>query len=153
MTLAVANDSRLGKTTSLSTLVSSSLLLPLGVVGTHVPTLETGAVDCREFHPTLHQLVLHSTVDRLVQESLGPTRAEQPVVRLLKGGEVWNCLQPDRSCQCWRVGQQGREFAIIQPQKLLEHQAGEQLWLRKLLGTEQVGIDTQTPLANAVRGQ
>lgn len=61
--------------------------------------------------------------------------------------------QIDHGRQVRRVGQHGRELAIVALQELFEHQTGEQLRLRELLGTRAVAIIRQARPARPMRDE
>lgn len=64
-------------------------------------------------------------------------------MRLLQRGPVRCVHQFDDGPQIGRVAQQFVHPAIVELEKVLEHQAGEQLMLTELLGTEPVRVRRQ----------
>ena len=53
--------------------------------------------------------------------------------------------------QITAIAQQGRQLAIVELQELFQHQAGEQLRLRELLGAESMAIIRQAQTARQMR--
>jgi hypothetical protein len=49
-----------------------------------------------------------------------------------------------------RILQKGGQLAIVQPQELLEDQAGKELWQRELLGAIAMSVSSQSLLTQGV---
>ncbi len=112
--------------------------------------LQAGRVDRRPFHPPLAAQV---QTHRRAEEFSHRRREQQPPRRFLKRGEVGNLLQSQLRDERRIVGQVDRQAPIVGLQKLLQHQAGEELMLRELLGTIPMGVLRQCPLCRCQRRQ
>lgn len=93
-------------------------------------------------------IFLCTALDRFFEQSTNGMRDQQTSCCLLKCGEMWNLFQFDRGDQVGGVGEGRRQFAVIQPQKLLEHQASKELRLRKFLWAAAMRVAGQTRLTN-----
>ncbi len=121
------------------------------VVLTDVPRLEARAIQGRQRNATWQSLLYLRKADRLIQKPLRVTIHKQPRGRLLKRGEMGHLRQVNHRRQLAKVLQQRRQLAIVELQKLLEHQAGKQLRLRVCLGTKAVRVVRQDKPADKIR--
>src|SRR6185312_6026402 len=84
-------------------------------------------------------------LDGHVQQSLGATGFEQANGSFLECREAGNHARFDRRSHRRRVLQNSLQLAIVQAEKLFEHQAREQLGLRELFGATWMGVIAQRP--------
>ena len=111
---------------------------------------EARRIDRRAFHPSPPA---HVQANGGLQKSPRRPRKQQAMRSFLEGGEVGNLLQFQRGEQRRMVLEMGRQAAVVGPQKVLQHQAGEQLVLRELLGTTAVSMLRQRPPRRRQGGQ
>lgn len=58
--------------------------------------------------------------------------------------------QSNHTAQIRRVAEQRRQLAIVKLQKLLQHEAGKELWLGKLLGAKLMRVVVQRARAHEI---
>ena len=119
-------------------------------VAARTTAFEARRIDRRALHPSLAAQV---QANGGLQQSSRRPRWQQAARGFLKSGEVGNLLQFQSGKQRRIVLEMGRQAAIVGPQKVLQHQAGEQLMLRELLGTVAVSILRQRPPRRSQRRQ
>ena len=157
MRRTVAQKSQFGKSPIGGALPFAACIAALGAAADKVTAgvvrLEAAAVDGRQLDAPAQQSGLAGKSHGFVEQSIGRAAGEQSVGRLLQRGEMRHALQVDSRSQFRAVGQQRRQAAIVNPHKLLEHKAGEQLMLRELFRAEAMCILGQRPPARLVRHQ
>ncbi len=111
-------------------------------VATRARAFQTRGIDGRPLHPFLAtQMEPHGGR----QKFSNGRRPQQPLRRFLERGEVWDHAQFQQVAERGMVFELGRQAAVVDLQKVLEHQAREELVLRELLGTEAVRVIGQRP--------
>ena len=119
-------------------------------VATGTTAFEARRIDRRAFHPLPPAQV---QANGGLQKSPRRPREQQAMRGFLEGGEVGNLLQFQNGKQRRMVFKMGRQAAVVGPQEVLQHQAGEQLVLRELLGTVAVRMLRQRPPRRSQGGQ
>jgi hypothetical protein len=126
---------------------------PLDVIPADVPRLHPGAIDGGRRDPPPADLPPHRLLQHGVEHRAGRGRLEQPGGGLLEGGVVGDGHQPDQRREAGVVGQVLGQPAVIEAREVLEHQAGHELGLGKLLGAELVPVRGESPAGRLVGGQ
>jgi len=103
---------------------------------------QAGGVRGRRFNAPLAAEV---QPDRGSQQPPHLGQRQQPTRRLLHRREVGHRAEIQDRHQRRMIGQMSHEPTIVRFEKVLQHQAGEQLMLRELLGTARMGIQWQRP--------
>ena len=129
---------------------ASDLFAPANEIGVRRPAWQPRAVNGRRPHATTSpHLLSHGRV----QQASGGLNSQQSTPRFLQRRKVQNPLEFKRLDQCWMVGQVFDDASIVGFQKVLEHQAGEELMLSKNLGAIPVCVSRQRTAGNRQRGQ
>lgn len=151
VTFAIAKKSRFREGSIREFLPMFSRVCPTAhIVAAGVMRFEAGAVEGCEFDASLEAANGDADLDGLVQQSPRGRRSEQSLSCLLKGCEMRDLGQFNRRAQIGRVEEQRLQLAIIEPQKLFQHQAREELRLSKRFWTKTVGIQRQRELAGDI---
>jgi hypothetical protein len=101
-------------------------------VATGTGAFQAGRVDRRAFYPPSPAQL---QADGGLEEFSRRCCSQQATRRLLKRGEVGNLPESQHRHEGRIVGQMGRQAPVVGSQKVLQHEAGEELMLRELFGT------------------
>jgi hypothetical protein len=118
----------------------SAMRATLDIVSAGVPRLQARAVHGRQRNTSLADPVAQRLLEHSVEHLSAWDGGQQPNRGLLEGGEVGHGYHADLTGKVFVVAEVSGQTAVIEAQELLEHQAGQQLVLSKLLGTELVSV-------------
>ena len=115
--------------------------------------LKAAGINGRQADALFHHAHLPRLGKAVGQHPPNARQLEQPSRRFLERREIGRRRQIDYCSQGRAVRQQTFRPAVIQLQKFLEHQAGEQLMLRELLGAATMTVGRQAASSHATRHQ
>jgi hypothetical protein len=150
--LAVDHEDDLGVLGVSDVLVAiSAMRATLDVVSAGVPRLQARAVHGRQRDASLADAVAQCPIEHGVEHLSARDGCQQPNRSLLEGREVRHGFHADLAGKVGVVAKVRGEAAVVEAQELLEHQAGQQLVLSKLLGAELVPVRGESLTGSIVR--